>query len=66
MRLSKGTKKSTKFRCPSFKSSIKPAAYSDDIPIPVFKESLLGDTEPSEHHEETSDMNQDDNFFCNF
>ena len=66
MGLNKGTKKSTKFSCTSFKSSIKPAAYSDDIPIPVFKESLLGDTEPSEHHEETPDMNQDYNFFCNF
>ena len=37
--------------------------YSDDIPIPVFKESALSDTEPSEYHEETSeltDMNQVD------
>ena len=37
-----------------------------DKPIPLFKESVLSDTDPSEHHEKTSDssdMNQDDNFF---
>ena len=32
-----------------------------------FKESVLSDIEPPEHHDETfdsSDMNQDDNFFA--
>ena len=46
---------------------MQPAAHSDDISIPLFKESVLSDTEPSEHHEETSDssdMNQGDNFFA--
>ena len=42
-------------------------AHSDDLPIPVFKESVLSDIEPSEHYDETSDssdINQDDNFFA--
>ena len=49
------------------KSAIQPAAHADDIPIPVFKESALSDTEPSEHHEGTSyasDMNQEENFLA--
>ena len=49
------------------KSVIPPATHSDDIRIPVFKESALRDIEPSEHHKETShssDMNQDDNFLA--
>ena len=48
------------------KSAIRPAAYFDGIPIPVFKESALSYTKSSEHHKETSDLfdkNQDDNFF---
>ena len=39
--LNKRTKKSTKFSYPSFKSAILPVAHSNDISIPVFKESAL-------------------------
>lgn len=56
------TKKSTKFSYLVLKSTICPAAHCDEIPIPVFKASVLSDTEASEHHEETpdsSDINQD-------
>ena len=56
--LNKRTKNSTRFSYPSFKSAIRPVAHSDDIPMSVFKESVLSDTELSEHfehHEETFD-----------
>ena len=65
--LNKRTKKSTKFTYPSLKSAIRPVAHSDDLPIPVFKESVLSDIEPFKHYDETSDssdINQDDNFFA--
>ena len=63
--LNKRTKLFTKFSYPSLKSARRPVAHSDDIPVPVPKESVLSDTKPFEHHEETSDssdMDQADNF----
>ena len=57
------------FSYPSLKCTIQFVADSDDQPIPLFKESVLNDTEPSMNHGERSDssvMNQDDNVFCSF
>ena len=68
MGLNERTKKSPVFTYPSLKSPVRPSAHSDDsYIIPVFKESVLSYIEPSEHHEETSEsseMNQDNNFFA--
>ena len=54
MGLNKRTKRSSKFSYTIFKSAIRPAAYSDNKPAPVLKESVLSYTEPSQRREETS------------
>ena len=64
--VNKRTKTSTTFSYPSLKSVIHPASHFGDMTISVFKESVLSDTEPSKHHEETSyssNMNQGEIFF---
>ena len=58
--LNKRTKLFTKFSYPSLKSARRPVAHSDDIPVPVSKESVLSDTEPFEQHEEKSDSSDMD------
>ena len=57
-------KRSTKFSYPSLGSAIWTATHSEDIRIPVFKESVLSDTEPSNqqqrfYQQELNDLNRD-------